>query len=492
MRASISSHICFKRNQMKYFLILMLVMDSFLLIAQSNIPCIDCKKCESCKKNKAVYHSQHLAQYTQSKEIQELIARNWGQSFFDDLDKYMKPRSANASSISVKFDAFGCIYPSFMNPSWEIHFKINDRFKARYFDNQTFYSISHRNNKTQEKTGEFLSSFPEKYQDRLKPIIGERNFKALLDNEEIAKSDFDYIDTWNNIFLAEEVEKIKSTLFSGKFERLVILIHGFAVPYSLAQIQYNNLIDFYSNQLNDTASFQKILFLKIFWPSGDYKKITSKNRQFDFKNARKLRIVGDFAYVNGRTFNVGLQLRKLISTIDFQGTTDIIGHSSGSVLATVALINPIQKMNMESNPSAINKQLASHFLTSKLPNKNIRLFINAASMPGVSTFGKDMKFSEQKNYNWVIGYNSKDRVLNKMFLKHKQFLNSFFNTSLGANAYGEVEKTIRSIKNNPLNFEKNFQFIEMGKQSDKFGHDFFCYLIQDCYTNALTDFIKTK
>lgn len=450
-----------------------------------------CIKCRKCKPKQVA--RLFLSKYSQTDIQREVIDRNWNEYLGENLEEHIPSITPNVNTISIKFDGLGCVYPMFLdekkiNDKFKDLFSVNDKIGNKKFGKNTFHSISHDNFFRPNRTGEFLNTFPSNFKDSVKEIVGTINVPINQDDPEaFAKSCFTYMKVWNDVFIPEYVQKIQMLIKTKNIQRIVVICHGYNLPYSLAHIQSNNIIDKYSENSNDPKLIEKTLFIKVFWPSLDKKKKWYDEGGLRMKNKLAFSTIGFFSYVTNRAFLLGLNLRKVFNGFLFDNQIDIVCHSSGGTAIAALLVNPLNKIDLENNNTAINRQYKDVFLENKVPERKFRVFLNAASIPGPDTFNQvDMDIKIQKNFNWVVGFNNTDRVLQKKVFIFR-FPDSFGNTRLGGNFRNEISKTKASLDNTLIN---NFQFKETGVQKNLFGHDFFCYLHQELFQKELKNFIN--
>lgn len=333
---------------MKYFLTFLVCAILPRVFAQEIIKCDGCNACESCEKQMQQVQQKFLAPYSFTPSQQNAVISNWGEFFFEDLERHLPAKTHNAHALALKFDSFGCIYPAFMDNTWTSFFKINTAIHETQADKNTFYAITYRTKKKKYYNPDaFFKAFPKRYQPLLETLI--KNPVETKNQEDIARADFDYIQKWNDIFIPEQIQAIRQAVARRNSNKIVVLIHGYGVPYSLGQIQFNSLIDLYSKELKDSANLDKVLFMKVFWLSGDFKRYKIHQNGLEFANVQNYKVIRHVTYKTTRVFMVGAQLRKILSKLQFEGELQIIGHSPGSVLSAAVMINPVQKLNLATN-----------------------------------------------------------------------------------------------------------------------------------------------
>lgn len=471
-------------------------------IAQDRVPCMESMECIKCKKQKKIIFKNNISTYLRDERQLDLTKSNWKEVSFADLDQDIPPLAKNANIISVRYDGMGCVYPFFMSNDMLDLEKTFKKSPDNYLFKYTFYHMFYPDH-SKDRT-DFLDIISRKIPVEEQKFMIDLAKKRVMHRNDVDKNGkidtirandiFDFADEWNSKYQSEIVEYINKIIETKGIKRIVVFIPGFNVPYSLAHLQSNNIIDIYQTELANEARFEETLFLKIYWPSLSYKhdKLTAAN--FNIGNKLRLNTARSFNFVRNRAFNVGLHARNLLANIRVNGSFDIIGHSTGSDIVGIILVNPLTKMNLDidSNKVPYKMEMASRFVKADMPNKTIYAFLNAPSIPGPATFNSDvLTADEQKKYIWTIGYNKSDKVLQKLKGTRQlaNLANWGGNTSLGGDVNNAVGETIEELKGMP-DIAKNFRFVELGKQGDLFGHDFFCYLNQECFKSEFSRFVK--
>lgn len=433
------------------------------------------RKCNKCKEE---IKGKYLRKYTQGDKF-PIIENNWNEYFFENLEgKLNGGEKKDLNIINLRFDALGCIYPN-KKFDFEESEKLINVFKKSNrvnFDGISFYNISQ--NTFESTQAIFWNKYLEIERNK---IFNDDSLKRLKDYER----QFLFTQKWNNFYMKPKIIQINEQIFQKNIEKIVFLVHGYNVPNSLAQIQYENIIDEYTNRVNCA----NILFLNIFWPSTAEKKITNK-KDFYFRNRFKWRVISDFKSVVPRTYYISLSIRKLLNNINFMGDLRFISHSLGANVVSSTLIEPNKKMKAAYRKSTLRNLTINEFKNNKLnlTTKSIGVFMNAPAIGGVATFNDlDSTNHLHTKMNWFIGYNDSDKVLNRK-LGRISFREMGDNTRLGGNKFGtEVSKTQDLVIK--LGFKNNFRLERVGEQKDQFGHDFFCYLIQPKFNKEFEKFI---
>lgn len=471
-------------------------------MAQERIPCVESIECRKCKKQKDLVFKNNISPYIQNEKQIDIAKSNWKEVSFVDLDKDIPPLAKNTNMISVRYDGMGCIYPLFMSNDMLDLERTFTGSRDNYLFKYTFYHMFYPDHlKDHTDFLDTISKHVPVAEQRFMVDLakGRLMHRANIDkNGNIdtlrANDIFDFADEWNSKYQSEIVDYINKIIERKGIKKIVIFIPGFNVPYALAHLQSNNIIDIYQRELNDQVKFEETLFLKIYWPSLSYKHSRLTAADFNIGNKLRLNTAKSFNFVRNRAFNVGLHARNLLANINFDGSFDIVGHSTGSDIIGIILVNPITKMNLDLNKNKVPYKItmAKRFEKADLPKKKIHAFLNAPSIPGPATFNSDvLNKPEQKDYIWTIGYNKSDKVLQKLkgTKQRANLANWGGNTSLGGDVNNTVNQTIEELRSAP-EVAKNFRFVELGKQKDLFGHDFFCYLNQECFKLEFARFVK--
>ncbi len=435
-----------------------------------------CKKCKYDIKNK------YLLDYSNTPIKLKTIQNNWTEYFFQSFDFSLNDEiTPHLNIVNLRFDGLGCVYPrtSFEfvnNKKIESVFKNSNRGN---FDGISFFNISENTYSGTKKI--FWNQY---LQISKNEIINQDR----LDSLGSYRRQFEFIKMWNEYFLKKEVENLEKIIIDREIERIVILVHGYNVPYSLAKIQYENIVREFDNK----TDCKKILFLNIFWPSTSEKKITETQNGIYFKNKLKWSVISNFKNVVPRTYYVSIGLRKFLNLLNFNGDYSLFSHSLGANIISSTLIEPNKKLQRAYRKSKLRDLTIAEFRENKLNinPRELSIFTSAPAIGGVATF-QDLDSSNNviRNSKWIIGYNKNDKVLNRTIGRLK-FKENGDNTRLGGDKYNEIRKTNELLKR--IDFDLNIKPIKVGIQKDQFGHDFFCYLYQPLFQEALNMFIKNQ
>jgi hypothetical protein len=464
-------------------------------------------KCKNCKDE---IQDKFLNTYTSEKK--DIIEENWSEYFGENLFEKIPSKSLPKNVYALKFDALGCIYPKDFNEnSFKMLFakgkrRINYRTNEYLYKN-TFYKLP----------SETITNYKNKYSFKdtikaeiLNSVIFTPNDRSLPDDEM-----YIFRKDWNENFGIKHINKINQIIEDKKIKKVVYVVHGYNLPYSLAHIQFNNIVDLYKDSNQD---LDEILFIATYWPSTNRKKSNYKNGSFYFRNKLNYKSISGFPLIINRSFLTGLGIRQILNGMkDFDGEVHMISHSMGGPTISAALINPIEKLKSnrfekltikKENSKGLKSQLIAEKINSLQNTKNynklnllknefyntkieeykfskLKVYLNAPAMSGLSTF-KAPDLNETSKASWTIAYNNTDKVLHKTFGPIR-FGDQNGDTRLGGNWENEAWKTKDQLRKYKL--EDRFKFVESGVQVDLFGHDFFCYLNQPLFQKHLKDFI---
>ncbi len=412
------------------------------------------------------------------------IKDNWDDFFGSDLEQIL-PNKFAATTLSIKFDGLGCLYPE---GSKEIH-QIENEFEdtaldTRIFHKESFYHLyehpkfisSPAVKRFREEVG-FESSMPRLMPDNPDEAQKQQAIKAMG-----GLRYFKFADEWNRKFLPSKIDQINAAAGSSKIKRIIFFIHGYNVPYSLAQIQGNEL----SKTLNESGlNTDEVLFVRVLWPSGFRKRDDFSDNTCNYDNFENAKTAVAFTYYSNRTFMAAIYLRQIIRGIDRKDIdVDIITHSHGSSLASALLVNATSRMQS----GVLSNFIAMRMLCEPLPDRNIDVFMNAPSIPGVNTFTDLASGSPQSKYRFHVGFAPHDKVLLKRklpVLTSLKFSAIISATTLGCDFKGEIGKTKEIFRER--GHGDNFKATKI---SDELQHDFFCALQQQGMKDALQDFFK--
>jgi esterase/lipase superfamily enzyme len=201
-------------------------------------------------------------------------------------------------------------------------------------------------------------------------------------------------------------------LCKNEIKKVIFFIHGYNVPYSLAVFQNKVLIDQITS-LDSTIRMNEILLISVYWPSGNRKNDYFESSECDYSNFKNPKTAIAFTYYSNRAYLSAVYLRRIIREMQCNVPIDIITHSHGSTLATSALINTTTKLQ----DGDLSDGICDLLQKEEFPDKEINVFLNAPSIPGVLTFIDVEQASIQQKYRFFVGYNIEDDVLKKQMIK---------------------------------------------------------------------------
>lgn len=429
-----------------------------------------------------------IGKYTAQQKV--VIKKHWDDFFGSDLEydfpaTYKKNKLLNV--VSVKVDGLGCFYPSFISDTLLKEGFLDNKISDKSYDKSTFFHL--------------LKS--RKYVERLKSLANSMEVKdsiesiSQLTNNTSNPDFFGFRRRWNALFLKDQVNRLNSVTGNGKVEKVFLFISGFNVPYSLSHIQGNIIFEDIANVTDSDEIVSNTLFVRLFWPSFNYKNSNFDSENCDYSNIEKLNTAVISAnYVNKRAYLAGLALREILSEVDFKCKIQVVTHSLGSTVITSALMDPHSKTSNQ-NARLIRIKL-DEFERIVVNTKNpVHAFMNAPSIPGKSTFAA-LDTERNKNHFFTVGYNENDETLLKQKIRFWPFRKIrlpavLSSTTLGCNRrrfFGmgkpEIKRTIKRI---PTTLRSNFQPVITGYQTE---HDFFCYRQQIQYQEQFKKFVLGK
>ncbi|MCA0366056.1 MAG: alpha/beta hydrolase [Bacteroidetes bacterium] len=388
--------------------------------------------------------------------------------------------------INIRFDAIGCLYPpAFDNSSKldSLYNKVMEGSKVEYFETNSFYKFQNA------KDSEFSKLFYKILNSQWHDFNAEKN-QDCTSAFNVNCNELYFLNKWNEKWLTEKAELINKKILSEGYSKIVVYLHGFNVPYSLANVQAKALKSKYSEI--DSA---KILYVRVFWPALRHKKIVDRNNKYFTKNKFSLKTKRQYKYVVIRSYMIGLALRDLVNKIGKPIPIMVIAHSLGTNIALTSSLDLESKLrNSYSNKTKTGKRnylLENIIQVSKtLPvpkNKPVVNLLNAPAVSGKLSFAP--LDSSCRNIRWYIGYNPDDKILNRKWII--QLKEKGDNTRLGANSYCDLEVTREYLQSK--NILSSFTFMRSGIQKDILGHDLFCYMLQPGFQQLFYDFaIKLK
>ena len=376
------------------------------------------------------------------------------------------------------------------------------------------------------KTCYFLSS------NKLQEFV--QNFQERKDSS-LPVPKFDPLHDKNGVLIRQTAQTIVNTILDNDVKHVYFFAHGYNVPHSLAQMQGNRFI----SMINNSHPNEKVLFIRVFWEGGSRKELevlfdsTATGfhlQKIVYRDERSAKNAKDFKPAKAEAVLCGFSLRRLLNCIASDTSARklpfyFIAHSMGGSLTTAALINDlatlkyqedaiktiIHRIDVEKKVSWHDSVFTTIMANSKKPvgrdearlavmfmkyesppDLNIRVFLNAPSLPGVDLF----RFADlSKRYKFYIGHNLYDPALAKRFFFRSYMLSGFMartngNTSLGLNYENEVGRTEYFVKNNPNRLD-HFD-VNGFRTSTYFEHDVFFYMKHPLFNRAFNSFISSN
>jgi hypothetical protein len=238
--------------------------------------------------------------------------------------------------------------------------------------------------------------------------------------------------TYNDsLYKKNLINRINSIVEKDSTYKITFIILGFNNNYVSTD---TNLIKLYS-KIKKLDSTSKHIFIKIFW-DGTY-------------NSSKIGAALDFDLANGTSYEIGDNLRQILREIKSKKIY-MISHSLGANIICQSVFNQLSKV-----PRSFQKESQLFYENSEkqinefsVPEeKSFNIALIAPAMPGKNTFidlfdNNLNKRAQTNTYNFIVGFNSNDQILDKFF----GLENKFSSTSLGCNLMEvkEVEKLFNS------------------------------------------------
>lgn len=410
------------------------------------------------------------------------ITSNWNDFFGENMESIF-PVQAGVKTVSIKLDGMGCMYPVSISPNEYSNIKsdfLGKRKEYKDFDSKSFFNLYNTvlKGKGSKAVNSFVNSF--RFDPKILKILDYSTHIKHCQEYDY----FDFIEKWNAEFLGAKVEEINQIISDNQIKKIIFFIHGYNVPYSLAQKQGNVLADSLL-KLDNSLKSENLLFIRVFWPSGNFKHSDFNVNTCNYDNFNRLPTVRLFGYISNRAYLAGITLRTILTEINTDLPLYIITHSHGSTVATTALINTTSKMK----PGRTSNSMMKLMLAVDLPDKKVNVFLNAPSIPGQNTFIDLENRYPQTKYKFFVGYNANDQILLKRNIhigKLKLTLSGrMSSTTLGCNYKNEVRKTQKIFVEQGL--EDNFR---AGINSFQSQHDFFCYIGQIEFRRNLGIFLS--
>jgi len=430
-----------------------------------------------------------------TKDQKEIIKENWTQFYKVDIHQQL---DSLIPIFPIKFDSYGSHYP--------------DLTLFKGFSDKNFLTRQSDKNTNKYSLWEFLIKNGNlKKMKKNAANINDNNLKAfyleLFEKIEKEKIDGDlFYEQWDRVHDELVAIQLRNYIIDNKIKNVLFFIHGYNVPYSLANLQ---AIEFGKQIKNaDSSKFKETLIVPIFWPSNNKKKCDLKDSaNFSIANFTKFGKGGlkngtDMWYYSNQAYYAAFGLRKLLNNLNID-TIDyyIFSHSLGNTVSTSALINTTHKLDgikevmleekEQDNPSkkqvTILEELISSFKNIPLPKQKIKVFMSAAAIPGMGTF-KDMNIASISNKTFYVTINPSDPMLRKKLVGNTEVFNAetFSDTPFGCNYKKDADNVQEYFKKNGL--ANNILFKNVIVED----HDVFVYLMQPSYRNFINEFMGIK
>lgn len=423
------------------------------------------------------------------------IKEHWKQYFKGDIYSRLSP---SIDLFPVKLDSYGSLYPA------------NDIFKN--FEESDF-NPNRRNDKDNIKFSMYDIFTNRKLEKNIDLMVNESEkefYKKMIQIRKSSKKDSLFYKLWDEYHLSKISNALNDKIREKEQQchkkvKVLFFVHGYNVPYSLANIQVIQLVELLKEENVDISN---ILFVPVFWPSNNAKHCNLENEdKFTTKNFSTIRDGGlkngtSFWYYSNRAYYAGIGLRKIINKLPEKTEILIFSHSLGTTSSTTALINTYSKIDTDfkierdSSKSAeqfllatgerlkkepLNYDLITTMLEEPIPTKQIRVFLSAAAIPGQSTFC-DIDTLIGKLYSWYLPVDIKDEMLNKAVVPLGR-ADRFGNTCLGINYENDASLTQKNLRG-----FTNFN-IELDA-SENIDHDILTYMRQPKYRKYIVRFIE--
>ncbi|MCE3229062.1 MAG: hypothetical protein K0S32_3613 [Bacteroidetes bacterium] len=485
----------FLTGTLKRITVLLLTVQFFTIYGQSS------KVPEADVKAKWKYFSKY------SDAQKKTINDNWGLFFKEDVMSVLNP---TLNVYPIKLDSYGLFYPESDILSQITEENFSGVIK-KYSDNRkfSFYQLF-----LTEKVRTIISKLPDgenkKFYDELLTHVN----KKILDDENIRQ----FNKKWNDFHIKKQIAALKAKINNGSFKHVIFFIHGYNVPYSLANIQtieLANIVD--SLQKNSVVPQEKILYVPVLWPSNAQKKHNfSSLAAFNTEDISGVFNGGAkngfrFQYFSNRAYYAGITIRKTINGLENENVkVSIYSHSLGGVAGASILINPISKLHTDyydvvrnfaterlnntnkfkefKRKEPVNYEITENFHDEPVPTRPVNVFFSAGAIPGTTTFTDMPASSSNKKFYCTINRN--DRMVTKNGIRiwiikpvNAAQLNA---TTLGCDYKGEINNTA-NVFNAKFGNANNFIASVASTKTD---HDILTYMQQPDYINLIARFLN--
>ena len=413
-------------------------------------------------------------------EKKEVIRANWDDFAGENLEVPF-PASVGSDIVSLRLDALGCVYPSFINDSRLRDLFLKDWVSYRALASRSFYILLRNKPKALDAIRPDLKT---QFVD-LARIAGRRfsgNKNTI--NDLTINNFFEFRKAWNQLFLTEFIHTAQQQINEKGIRHLYFFIPGYNVPYSLAHLQGNRAFEDIDRLIPTAENKEKVMFIRLFWPSNNQKNKIFGETRCNMKNQKSLRngLLND--YVTNRAYLASLTLRAFLKELDPDLSVHMISHSFGAVISTGVVLSPKHKIKASAHNTPFNKRIIEKFKADP-PGQKITLFLNAPAIPGTNSFLPLDKI-KNANHHFYIGYNPKDQMLSKQVVPVIGWFTSAARrnaTTLGANWRGEVDSVKVLVAKQGL--DNNFTYCPSLHKN----HDYFCYREQQAFKSHFSNYI---
>lgn len=436
--------------------------------ARAQSICSDCEMACLCKETIG-------CKYDDTRK--RIITDNWTDYEGVDIEDVF-PVKRPVNILSIRFDGLGCVYPgTFKNERIKEWF-LDDEAAKSAFRALTFYSLL-RLHGQKLNPDEFGGK---EFFDKMRSLASRNPIGDSL----VFANMMEFRRLWNEKFLSLIVDRIRQLSAENSLEELIGFIPGYNVPYSLAHLQgvalFNDMID----SLPEERTAKK-LFVRIFWPSNDGKKKKFECGKCKMNNQLKLINAKLYNFVTNRAYFSGLTMREMINQLPDQLRIKLVSHSFGAVISSAVVLPPDTKFKRNTIHSVYNSQLLRAFNKVPIPKRDIRIFMSAPGIPGVTNFER-VNVTDNSRHLFYISYNKKDKVLRKKvvpvfgwFTRASQG-NS---TSLGCDYKGQIRRVTHLFAEAQLSSR-----LKTCQTSSQKNHDYFCYRQQPAFLHFFTEFVR--
>ena len=303
---------------MKIQLTFLLLFLSFLLNAQT-------------EKDKWHYFAKFQKAGVTRSEQQIIIQENWEQYFKKDILK----------KISV-YDYYPLMLDSYGSPYADERLFIGS--------NDDFFTGGIKKDANNMKYSMYSVFQRNKYKKLLKENISKLEDGTVKDlYTKLLNDQYKDIDAFYKEYDPTHFNAIYSGINSklvGK-KKVLFFMHGFNVPYSLACVQADALMDILKDSIG--VNLKEILLVPIFWSSNNA-KIDSvlSEKTFTTRNEESLENGRKYWYYSNRAYYAAITLRKVINKLDPSIELLVFSHSLGTTIATTAFISTTTKFHLKS------------------------------------------------------------------------------------------------------------------------------------------------